>query len=210
MAVRSTVTRTTRTSGTGTTSESSYFTEGTGVTDRRHARVHRYHWPAIQLNVWMLVMLAASLCIIGVFATFIVTQQQLLLPIPWVFPYFITVSALTVVFIGLLLYLIAQRRLLPSIVIIGAFIMFVLWLTGLVVVSMELWGGGGSGSVAGNCDALVFDAAPKGVSQATLAWLEQKSICQSWHAVFAFALVGCVFLVWVLVMAVRVFYDDDA
>lgn len=110
----------------------------------------------------------------------------------------------------MLLYLIAERRLLPSIVIIGAFITFVLWLTGLVVVSQELWGGGGSGSVAGNCDVLVFDAAPRGPSQATLAWLAQKAICQSWHAVFAFALVGCVFLVWVLVMAVRVFYDDDA
>lgn len=128
-----------------------------------------------------------------------------------IFPYFITTSSLTVVFIALLLYLIAQRRLLPSIVIIGAFIFFVLWLTGLVVVSMELWGGvNGSGSVAGNCDALVFNSAPIGLSQATLAWLEQKSICQSWQAVFAFALVGCVFLVWILVIAVQVFYDDDA
>lgn len=128
-----------------------------------------------------------------------------------IFPYFITTSSLTVLFIALLLYLIAQRRLLPSIVIIGAFIFFVLWLTGLVVVSMELWGGvNGSGSVAGNCDALVFNTAPLGVSQATLAWLEQKSICQSWQAVFAFALVGCVFLVWILVIAVQVFYDDDA
>lgn len=61
-------------------------TTGTGtsyVYERRVARIHRYHWPAIQLNVWMLVMLAASLCIIGVFATFIQVQQQLLLDIPW-------------------------------------------------------------------------------------------------------------------------------
>ncbi|KAH7028845.1 uncharacterized protein B0I36DRAFT_126571 [Microdochium trichocladiopsis] len=197
----------TRTTGTTSTTDTSYIT----TTERRLARVHRYHWPAIQLNVWMLIMLAASLCIIGIFGTFITQQKQLLLPIPWVFPYFITTGALTVVFIALLLYLIAQRRLLPSIVIIGAFALFVLWLTGLVVVSTELWGGvNGSGSVAGNCDVLVFNAAPVGVSQETLAWLAQKSICQSWQAVFAFALIGCVFLVWILVIAIQVFYDDDA
>jgi hypothetical protein len=51
--------------------------------DRRVARVHRYHWPAIQLNVWMLVMLAASFLIIGVFGTFITVQQQLNLFVPW-------------------------------------------------------------------------------------------------------------------------------
>lgn len=50
---------------------------------RRVARIHRYHWPAIQLNVWMLVMLAASCCLIGVFATLMQVQQQLDLYIPW-------------------------------------------------------------------------------------------------------------------------------
>lgn len=60
---------------------------GTGsdsyVYDRRIARVHRYHWPAIQLNVWMIVMLAASFLIIGVFGSFIDQQQQLDLDVPW-------------------------------------------------------------------------------------------------------------------------------
>ncbi len=51
--------------------------------ERRIARVHRYHWPAIQLNVWMLIMLAASLLIIGVFGSFIGIQQQLDLNVPW-------------------------------------------------------------------------------------------------------------------------------
>ncbi|KAJ4291588.1 hypothetical protein N0V88_006188 [Collariella sp. IMI 366227] len=45
-------------------------------------RVHKYHWPAVQLNVWMLIMLIASCLIIGVFSTFIQVQQVLLLPIP--------------------------------------------------------------------------------------------------------------------------------
>ncbi|KAI0015462.1 hypothetical protein F4780DRAFT_784144 [Xylariomycetidae sp. FL0641] len=181
---------------------------GTGsvIYERRVARVHRYHWPAIQLNVWMLMMLAASCLIIGVFGTFIGVQQQLQLYIPWYFPYFITVAALTIVFIGVLLWLIAQRRLLPSIVILGAFIFFVLWLVGLIVVSIELWGP--KGSVSTNCDILVWGDTPLGNNQATLAWLEQRSICQSWQAVFAFALIGCIFLLWMIIMAVQVFYDD--
>lgn len=56
---------------------------GSHIYTRRVARVHRYHWPAIQLNVWMLIMLAASCCIIGVFGTFIGVQNQLELYIPW-------------------------------------------------------------------------------------------------------------------------------
>jgi hypothetical protein len=45
--------------------------------------VHRYHWPGMQLNAWLLVMLAASCTIIGVFAVFIQIQNQLLLHVPW-------------------------------------------------------------------------------------------------------------------------------
>ncbi|KAI0846064.1 hypothetical protein F5Y00DRAFT_151134 [Daldinia vernicosa] len=176
------------------------------VYERRIARIHRYHWPAIQLNVWMLIMLAASCCIIGVFATFIGVQQQLELYVPWYFPYFITVSALTIVYIATLLWLIAQRRLLPSIVILGSFMFFVLWMVGLIVVSIELWGP--VGSVSSNCNLLVWSTSPTGNNQGTLAWLEQRSICQSWQAVFAFALIGCIFLLWIIVMAIQVFYDD--
>ncbi|KAI1171632.1 hypothetical protein F4777DRAFT_47637 [Nemania sp. FL0916] len=183
---------------------------GTGtdsyVVERRVARVHRYHWPAIQLNVWMIVMLAASLLIIGVFGSFIGIQQQLDLFVPWYFAYFITVSSLTVAFITLLLWLIAQRRLLPAIVIIGAFVLFVLWLVGLIVVSIELWGP--AGSVSANCNNLVYNSVSEGNNQATLAWLEQRSICQQWQAVFAFGLIGDIFLLWLIVMAVQVFYDD--
>ncbi|KAI1198783.1 hypothetical protein F5X97DRAFT_298270 [Nemania serpens] len=183
---------------------------GTGtdsyVYDRRVARVHRYHWPAIQLNVWMIVMLAASFLIIGVFGSFIDMQQQLDLNVPWYFAYYITVSGLTVIYIILLLWLIAQRRLLPTIVIIGALILFVLWLVGLVVVGIELWGAAGGVSV--NCDSLVWDNPQHGNNAATLAWLQQRSICQQWQSVFAFALIGNVFLIWIIIMAIQVFYDD--
>ena len=52
-------------------------------TERPVGRVHRYHWPAVQLNLWMLIMLIAACTILGIFATFITIQQQLLLPVPW-------------------------------------------------------------------------------------------------------------------------------
>ncbi|RYP21144.1 hypothetical protein DL765_002433 [Monosporascus sp. GIB2] len=177
------------------------------VYERRVARIHRYHWPAIQLNVWMLVMLVASCCLIGVFATLMQAQNQLELYTPWYFPYWLTVSSLTIVFIILLLWLISQRRLLPSIVILGAFMFFVLWLVGLIVVSIEMWSA--NGSVSNNCDLLVFSNAPTGNRMETLAWLEEKSICQSWQTIFAFALIGCVFLLWIAIIAIQVFYDNS-
>lgn len=59
---------------------------------------------------------------------------------------------------------------------IGAFMLFVLWLVGLVVVSIQLWGP--NGSVQSSCSAYVFSQAPEG-QYATLAWMQQKTICTS-------------------------------
>ncbi|KAF3763402.1 hypothetical protein M406DRAFT_340984 [Cryphonectria parasitica EP155] len=175
------------------------------VYERRVERLHKYHWPAIQLNVWMLFMLVASSAILGIFASFIQTQQQLRLGVPWYFPYYITVSAIVIIFIWLMLWLIFQRRLLPSIVMIGGFMLFVLWLVGLIVVSVELWGPNG---VSSSCNTQVFNTNPTGQSLQTLAWLEQKSICQGWQAVFALGLVGSIFLLWIMIMAYQVFAMD--
>lgn len=122
------------------------------------------------------------------------------------FPYYITVAALVIVFIVILLWLIFQRRLLPSIVMIGGFMLFVLWLTGLIVTSVQLWGP--SGSVSSNCNAAVFDRNPTGQTLETLAWLQQRSICQGWQAVFALGLVGAIFLLWIMIMAYQVFADN--
>jgi hypothetical protein len=92
------------------------------------------------------------------------------------FSYEITVSALAVFFIIVMLWLISQRQLLPGIVIIGSFILFVLWLVGLIVISIQLWGP--SGSVNGNCQMYVSGQGVKGANIQTLAWLEQNSICK--------------------------------
>lgn len=94
-----------------------------------------------------------------------------------------------------------------------------------------------------NCNLYVSGNESKGVSLETLAWLEQRSICefflfyfpglilvgfrfrgrrnwdwewieangnlgQSWTAAWAFELVGCVFLLWMMIMAYQVYRDD--
>lgn len=98
-----------------------------------------------------------------------------------------------------MLLLILQRRLLPGVVIIGSFILAVLYLTGLIGTAIQLFGP--QGDINGNCQTFVTGNAPTGVSVATLAWLEQNSTCQSWLAVFAFWIVGAVFLVWMIILA---------
>ncbi|KAH8175111.1 arginase-like protein [Sarocladium implicatum] len=181
----------------------SMMSESDMTYERRPAHVRTYNWPPFYLNLWIFVMLLASGSIMGVFSIFIQTQERLNLGIPWYFPYFIAVAAHTVVFIFGLFWLIYNRRLLPAIVMIGAFMLFVLWMVGLVVTSVELWGP--SGSVNGVCNMQVFNKNPMGASEATLAWMQQKNICESWRLVFAMALVGVVFLVWIMIMSYQVF-----
>jgi hypothetical protein len=92
---------------------------------------------------------------------------------PRQFPYWICSSALGIVFITIMLYLISQRALLPGVVILGSFILFILWLVGLIVTSVELWGP--TGNVNSDCSLMTTYSGP---SVYTLAWLEQHSICE--------------------------------
>ncbi|MCJ1372970.1 hypothetical protein MMC20_004196 [Loxospora ochrophaea] len=172
------------------------------ITERRR----RYHWPEAQLNLWLIIFLASAAVDLGIFAYFIVVQQQLKIGIPWIFTYEVTISALSIVFITLLLFLISQRMLLPGIVILGSFILFVLWLTGLIETSIQLFGP--VGSVNGNCNIYVTSDPSTGVTDNTLAWLEQSNICNSWKAGFAFEVVGTAFLLWMIVMAWQVNRDE--
>ncbi|RDL32644.1 Uncharacterized protein BP5553_09100 [Venustampulla echinocandica] len=166
----------------------------------------KYRWPPVQLNFWILIMLVGSSTIVGVFANFITVQQQLQVGVPWYFPYWITVGGISLFFLVVMLWLISQRQLLPGIVIMGSFILFVLWMVGLIVDSIQLWGP--VGSVNSNCQLYVTGNSVKGPSMETLAWLQQNSICQSWTAAWSFELVGCVFLIWMMVMAYQVYSND--
>ena len=117
-----------------------------------------------------------------------------------IMPYGITVGALTVFFVLMMVALIYQRRLLPGLVMIGSFILLVLYLTGLIETAIQLFGP--AGDINGNCQRFVTSHKNeyKGPSTTTLAWLQQNSVCQSWDAVFAFWIVGAVFLTWMIVL----------
>lgn len=196
------VAKSTFTGYTGTGYTGSELTYGR----RAVSHVRTYNWPPLQLNFWIFVMLLASCSLIGVFATFVQIQDQLELPIPWYFPYLITVACLGVVFIGIIYWLIVQRRLLPAIVMIGAFMLFILWLVGLVMIAIQLFGP--DESIQSVCDIQVFNRNPKGQTEETMAWLQQRNICQSWQLAFAMSLTGVVFLIWVMIMSYQVFADS--
>jgi len=70
--------------------------------------------------------------------------------------------------------MIAQKRLLPGVMMLGAFILLVLYLAGLIETAIQLFG---VGDVSSNCQKYVNDNQISGVSATTLAWLEQNNIC---------------------------------
>lgn len=82
------------------------------------------------------------------------------------------------------------------------FILFALYLAGLIETAIQLFGAGAN--VNGNCQTYVMGMPQSGQTLNTLAWLEQQSICQQWYAVFAFWIVGALFLVWVFIIAATV------
>jgi len=87
----------------------------------------------------------------------------------------VTVGALGVVFVIVILILAAQRFLLPPIIIVGSFILWVLWLTGLIETALQMFGG--AADVNSNCQNYVTNMEFKGNSVDTLAWLTQNNIC---------------------------------
>lgn len=84
-------------------------------------------------------------------------------------------GALTLFFIIIEFALVAQNRLLPGVMMLGAFILLVLFLTGLIETAIQLFG---AGNVSENCQRYVNKNKIYGVSASTLAWLEQNSICE--------------------------------
>ncbi len=81
-----------------------------------------------------------------------------------------------------------------------------LYLTGLIETSIQLYGP--TGSVNSYCN-LYRKVSGTEDSQATLAYLETVGICNDWKAVFGFYIVGSVFLLWMMVMSYQVQNDED-
>ncbi|PWY92405.1 hypothetical protein BO70DRAFT_357531 [Aspergillus heteromorphus CBS 117.55] len=172
-------------------------------------RIHRrrrYHWPELQLNIWILVALSSSAICLGIFAWFMTVQNELHLDIPWIFPYMVVSGALGIFFVILILVLAAQRFLLPGIIIVGSFILFVLWLTGLVETSLQLYGV--VADVDSNCRNYITEwGHPQGDNVYSMAWLTEDTICNCWKTAFAFELVNTIFYVWMIVMSWQVNRD---
>ncbi|KAJ5561415.1 hypothetical protein N7535_004118 [Penicillium sp. DV-2018c] len=164
-----------------------------------------YHWPEIQLNIWIMIVLSCNATCLGIFAWFMDIQAQMRLGTPWLFPYMVATSALGVLFIFLVITLSIRKFLLPGVIIIGSFILFVLSLTGLIETSLQLYGV--VGNVNDNCRNYVEGNQAWGNNINTLAWLTQRSICNCWKSAFALELVDTVFYFWMMIMSWQVNRD---
>jgi hypothetical protein len=118
-----------------------------------------------------------------------------------IMPYGVTVGALAVFFIIIEIVFIAQRRLLPGTMMLLSFILLVLFIAGIIGTAIQLFAGP---NINNQCNTYVFNSAYEGPNRDTLAWLQQRNICQNWQAEFAFWIIGTVFLVWMMVMASQV------
>ena len=112
-----------------------------------------------------------------------------------IIPYGIAVGATTEILVWIVVLLSFQRRLFPGLVILKSFILFVLYLTGMIGTASQLFGPvikacSGNGATGLNVDALM--------------WLLQRSTCEDWYVVFGFWVVGMIFEVWILVVARQV------
>jgi hypothetical protein len=186
-------------------------------------RRRRYQWPEVQLNLWILIVLVAASTCLGIFAWFMTVQTQLRLGIPWyawlmstalskfadelsprLFPYGVTVSALALLFLLIILILAAQRLLIPGLILLGSFILFVLWLTLLIETAIQLYH---NANVNGKCETIQRQPVV-GANFETLQYLTQINICNCWRAAFSFEIVGTVFFLYMMVLAWQVQRDD--
>lgn len=167
----------------------------------------KYFWPDAQLNVWWIIMLVTAGVTLGVNAQFMTIQSQMRLGTPWIFPFGVAVGSLTYIFIVVMMILIAQRRLMPGVMMLLSFIQLVLYLAGAVGTGIQLFG---KAAINNQCNRYVFNNKEFGASLDTLAFLQQQNICQCWQAVFAFWIIGAVFFIWMMVIASRVNQDQFA
>ena len=56
------------------------------------------------------------------------------------FTFAIITAGLTIIFLGVILVLAARRLLIPGVILLGSFVLFVLWLTTLIETAIQLFG----------------------------------------------------------------------
>lgn len=92
-----------------------------------------------------------------------------------IMPYGVTVGALAIFFILIEIVFIAQRRLLPGTMMLLSFILLVLFIAGIIGTAIQLFAGP---NINNQCNTYVFNAEYGGANRDTLAWLQQRNICE--------------------------------
>lgn len=91
-------------------------------------------------------------------------------------PYGVTVGALAMIFIIIEIVYIAQRKLLPNLMMMLSFILLVLFLAGIIGTAIQLFAGP---NINNQCNTYVFNDDSSGPNTNTLAYLQQRNICKS-------------------------------
>jgi hypothetical protein len=91
-------------------------------------------------------------------------------------PYGVTVGALALIFLLIEIVYIAQRKLLPTVMMLLSFILFVLFIAGIIGTAIQLFTGP---NINNQCNTFVFNDDVSGPSVNTLAFLQQRNICKS-------------------------------
>jgi hypothetical protein len=91
-------------------------------------------------------------------------------------PYGVTVGALALIFLLVEIVYIAQRKLLPTVMMLLSFILFVLFIAGIIGTAIQLFTGP---NINNQCNTFVFNDDVSGPSVNTLAFLQQRNICKS-------------------------------
>ncbi|EHY58572.1 hypothetical protein HRR83_006248 [Exophiala dermatitidis] len=164
-------------------------------------RGRHYQWPEVQLNLWIFIVLAGASTVLGINAWFISVQNQMRVGVPWLFTFAVVTGGLTILFLIIVLILAARRLLVPGVILLGSFILFVLWVTTLIETAIQLYG---SGNVNSNCNNYVTGQEYTGVSIETLAWLTQSNICSCWKASFAWSIILAVLFLWMMILSWQV------
>jgi hypothetical protein len=138
-------------------------------------------------------MLATAGLILGVNAQFMQIQDRMGLGVPWyvsyhrhpqdntanntfrIMPYGVTVGALAIFFIIIEIVFISQRKLLPGTMMMLSFILLVLFIAGVIGTAIQLFAGPNINNL---CNEYVFNSDVAGANRDTLAFLQQRNICE--------------------------------
>lgn len=90
-------------------------------------------------------------------------------------PYGVVVGTLAIIFIIIEIVYIAQRKLVPGVMMLFSFILLVLFIAGVIGTAIQLFAGP---NINNQCNTYVFNNDARGPTMETLAFLQQRNICK--------------------------------